>query len=91
MEFIYFLIYLLIMNIITAFLFLVDKIKAKTNSFRISEKTLLMFCLFGGSLGGLFGMVVFNHKTKKLKFLITVPLFVLIYILLIACMVIYRL
>jgi len=79
MNFLYFLIYLLIINIVTAFVFLIDKIKAKTNAFRIKEKTLIMFCLFGGALGGLFSMVVFNHKVKKPKFAITVPLLVIIY------------
>ena len=82
MDFLYFLIYLLIMNFITAFLFLIDKIKAKKGAFRISEKTLIMFCLFGGAFGGLFSMVVFNHKTKKPKFFITIPLFLIIYIIL---------
>ncbi|MBQ4156101.1 MAG: DUF1294 domain-containing protein, partial [Clostridia bacterium] len=80
MDFIYFLIYLLIINIVTAFLFLIDKIKAKTNAFRTREKTLIMFCLFGGALGGLFSMVVFNHKIRKPKFLISIPLLVIIYI-----------
>jgi len=80
MNFLYFLIYLLIINIVTAFVFLIDKIKAKSNTFRVKEKTLFMFCLFGGAIGGLFSMVVFNHKTKKLKFLITIPLLVIIYV-----------
>ena len=80
MELIYFLFYLLIINVFTAFLFLIDKIKAKTNSFRISEKTLLLFCLSGGAVGGLFSMVIFNHKIRKKKFVILIPIFIIIHI-----------
>ena len=88
MVLITFSIYLLIINIITVFLFLIDKIKAKTNTFRISEKTLLLFSFFGGAIGGLFGMVVFNHKISKPKFLIFIPLFILIQIALVAFLII---
>lgn len=79
MEFIYFLCYLVIINFVTAILFLVDKLKAKANAFRISEKTLLLFCATGGAVGGLFGMVVFNHKSKKPKFFLTIPLLIIIH------------
>lgn len=56
--------------------------KDKKNSIkkrrRISEKTLITLSLLGGSLGIFLGMYLFKHKTKKLKFIITTPLFLLI-------------
>jgi len=60
--------YLIIINIVTFFTFLIDKIKSTRNSWRISEKCLWGLCLFGGSLGGLLSMKLFRHKTKKISF-----------------------
>lgn len=79
-EFVYiYLIYLFIVNLIAFFIFGIDKLKAKRDSYRISEKTLITICAVGGALGGLLGMMIFHHKTSKPKFVITVPLLVLIY------------
>lgn len=79
-EFIYiYLIYLCIVNLIAFFIFGIDKLKAKRDSYRISEKTLITICAVGGALGGLLGMMIFHHKTSKPKFVITVPMLVLVY------------
>ncbi|MCR4908203.1 MAG: DUF1294 domain-containing protein [Lachnospiraceae bacterium] len=52
----------------------VDKHKAERNAWRISEVTLFMAAVFGGSVGCMVGMRVFHHKTKHWKFLIGMPL-----------------
>lgn len=88
-EFQIYLIYLLIINIFTFLVFGIDKLKAIKDSFRISEKTLLTFCLVGGALGGLLGMLLFHHKTKKPKFFICIPLLVVIYIILTLFLIFY--
>ena len=49
---------------ITFFIFGIDKLKAKRDSYRISEKTLITICAIGGALGGLLGMMIFHHKTS---------------------------
>ena len=41
--------------------------KAKQGSWRISETTLLMFAVIGGTIGALLGMQVWRHKTKHKK------------------------
>lgn len=71
-------------NILLFILMGLDKSLAVKKKRRISEKTLLTISLFGGSLGGIIGMLVFRHKTKKNKFIITFmfSLVVWIYILL---------
>ena len=51
-----------------------DKRKAKHGSRRVSEKTLMTAAALIGGLGALVGMYVFHHKTKHLKFVIGVPL-----------------
>lgn len=60
--------YLLAINIIAFFYFGLDKLKARLNNHRISEKTLWLLAAIGGSAGALLGMHFFRHKTKKLSF-----------------------
>ena len=74
------LIYFLVMNIITFLLMGYDKYEAKVNQWRISEKALFLFCLFGGSIGGICGMYAFRHKTQKWYFKIGFPLILIIQI-----------
>lgn len=68
------LLYLLIINAIGFVLMLADKRMAQKNLWRIPESTLLTAAAFGGSIGALFGMYTFRHKTKHLKFVLGVPL-----------------
>ncbi len=60
-------------NLISFGLMGFDKQRAIHHQWRISETTLLSVALFGGSLGILFGMFVFHHKTAKPLFFIGVP------------------
>ncbi|MBR4525041.1 MAG: DUF1294 domain-containing protein [Bacteroidales bacterium] len=69
--------YLLGINLLTFFVYGIDKWKAKRDRWRIPEATLLMLAALGGSVGALLGMSVFHHKTKHKKFLIGVPLILL--------------
>lgn len=72
--------YLILMNIIGFILILVDKIKACKNKWRIKENTLLFISIIGGGIGELISMLIFHHKTKKNKFIIFIPLLILIQI-----------
>lgn len=74
----YILIYLVILNLFSYLLVAIDKRKAIKNKYRISEKTLFIFSFIGGSLGTLIGMFMFHHKTKKLKFLIGIPILLIL-------------
>lgn len=69
--------YLLGINLLTFFVYGIDKWKAKRDRWRIPEATLLMLAALGGSVGALLGMSVFHHKTKHKKFLIGIPLILL--------------
>lgn len=64
---------LIIINVITFFTYGIDKWKAKHGKWRISELTLLMLAIFGGSIGALAGIKVWHHKTMHLKFKYGVP------------------
>lgn len=56
----------------------IDKQKARTKAWRISERTLLLIAFLGGGLGSLIGMYTFRHKTKHTKFILLVPIATLI-------------
>ncbi len=74
----YLLDYILALNIITFFAFGIDKYKATHHRSRIPNATLLGLSLLGGSIGGLFGMYLFRHKTKKKYYTLTVPVFLVV-------------
>ena len=61
-------IYLIIINIITFLICIIDKYKSKHNKYRIPEKVLLFLSLIGGCFGMAIGMNISHHKTKKIKF-----------------------
>ena len=75
--------YLVIINLIAIILMYIDKQKAKKNKWRIRENTLIGVSIIGGGIGSLWGMHVFRHKTKNIKFTIGIPLIILIQALLI--------
>ncbi len=70
-------------NVLTFFVYGIDKWKAKKNRWRISEATLLILAIIGGSIGALLGMRVWHHKTLHAKFKYGVPLILLAQIVLI--------
>ena len=73
-----YLIYLLAVNAVTFIVYGIDKYKAKHDNWRISEATLLLLAVFGGSIGAWFGMKVWHHKTMHKKFKYGVPVILLL-------------
>ena len=74
----YYVALLLIWNIVVMLIYGIDKMLAKAHKRRISEVSLLTCTFLMGGCGAIFGMVLFNHKTSKMKFRILVPLAILI-------------
>ncbi len=74
-------IYLIAINLITLLAMYIDKQKAKKSKRRISEKTLFTLVFLGGGIGGIAGMYIFRHKTKKTRFIIGFPAIVIFQIL----------
>ncbi len=66
-------IYLISINLITFLAMFIDKRRAEKGEWRIKEATLISLATLGGSIGGIIGMYLFRHKTKKLKFSIGFP------------------
>lgn len=74
------LIYILIINVITFFMMWFDKHEAKIGDWRVPERTLFLLVLLGGGIGGIAGMYVFRHKTRKWYFKIGFPAILIIQI-----------
>ena len=75
--------YLIVITIVTFLVYGIDKWKAKQGSWRISEATLLILAVIGGSIDALLGMKVWHHKTMHKKFKYGLPLILLVQIALI--------
>ena len=76
--------YLLAINAVTFIIYGIDKYKAKKAKWRISEATLLLLAVVGGSIGAWMGMKVWHHKTMHKKFKYGIPAILLIQIALMA-------
>lgn len=73
-----FIVYLILVNLISFILMGIDKKLAARNMHRIPEKVFFSLGLAGGGLGVFFGMKRFRHKTKHPKFYIGIPLIVFV-------------
>ena len=69
---------LVVINLLTFFLYGVDKWKAQHHRWRIPEATLLGLAVVGGSIGAWLGMKVWHHKTMHKKFKYGVPAIIII-------------
>ena len=78
--------YLLIINLIAFVLYGIDKKRAIRNEFRIRERILLWIARLGGAIGSWLGIKLFRHKTKHTKFRIVVPLWIVIWVVVIVVM-----
>ena len=70
--------WLLVINLVTFFVFGLDKLKAKRkvhheSTRRVPEKTLFLLAAIGGSIGALLGMKVWHHKTLHKTFRFRIP------------------
>ncbi len=72
------LIYLLTVNIFGIILTVYDKSASKHSKRRVSEKTLFLFSIVGAGLSVYITMLFIRHKTKHPKFMIGIPLILVI-------------
>ena len=70
--------YFLLITVIAFTLMGIDKRRAKKGAFRISEASLFVTALLGGSIGSMAGMLVFHHKTNHWYFQAFMPLIALL-------------
>ena len=72
--------YLAIISLISIIVCIYDKKISKKNrvELRIPEKTLISLSAFGGSVAMLVTMLIIRHKTKHVKFMLGIPLIILL-------------
>ena len=69
--------YLIGVNLLTFIAYGIDKYKARHKQWRITEASLLLLAILGGSPAALLAMRLFHHKTLHKKFRYGVPLILL--------------
>jgi len=74
-----FIVYFSLINLYSFYLCFSDKRKSIKNKWRIKESILLFVSFIGGCFGFYLGMRLFSHKTRKLKFEILIPLFIIMW------------
>lgn len=72
------LIYLALINVVTFFVYGLDKLKAKKSLWRTREVSLLTLALLGGSVGAWLGMKIWHHKTQHKKFKYGIPAIIIV-------------
>ena len=72
--------YLLLINAVSLLLMLQDKKNAMRKGPRVPELILLASAVLGGSIGAVFGMFFFHHKTRKPLFSVGLPLILLVHV-----------
>lgn len=75
--------YLLVISIVGFILPPIDKSRAKRGVWRIPEKTLFIVSLLGGAVAMYISMRIFRHKTLHKRFMIGIPLIIVLHIALI--------
>ena len=74
----YFYIYLIVINLFSAFLTVHDKLAAANHRRRISERGLLLATALGGAPAMYLTMLFISHKTRKPKFMLGIPVIFMI-------------
>ncbi|MBQ3331441.1 MAG: DUF1294 domain-containing protein [Ruminococcus sp.] len=76
MKFLY--LYLIIINLLAVIVTVRDKIAAVRGHWRVKEKLLLLIAALGGSPAMLLTMLLIRHKTRKAKFMVGIPLIMIL-------------
>ena len=78
-----------IMSIVAVIATCRDKIAAKAKARRTPEATLMLIGLFFGAAAEYVTMLIIRHKTKHAKFMIGLPIFIILHAALIAAYLIW--
>ena len=76
--------YLLLINIFSFIVAITDKNRAVKHSWRISENAMMFLAVLGGAVGLLMGLLICNHKTRRIKFMVGIPVIILIEVIVLA-------
>lgn len=78
-----------LVSVVSVMLTVYDKVASIAKKWRIPEKMLMMFAFFGGATAMYITMQLIRHKTKHKKFMIGLPVFIVIHLALIIYIVMF--
>lgn len=70
--------YFIVINLISVVVCIWDKTEAKKGGWRVPEQSLFMLVFFGGGIGMYITMKTIRHKTQHKRFMIGVPLIIIL-------------
>lgn len=73
-----FLTYMSVISLASIIMTVSDKRRAVRSRRRVPEATLIFFAVLGGSVAMLLTMFAVHHKTKKPKFMLGIPLIIIL-------------
>lgn len=73
-----FIIYIIAINLLAVLLCVYDKQNAKRKKVRVPEKTLFAISFFGGAVFMYLTMMFIRHKTKHKRFMIGLPIIIIL-------------
>ncbi len=80
----YIILYFFVISFISLSITVIDKLNAIKGKWRVSEKTLFVFAILGGSVIMYLTMQLIRHKTQKISFVFGIP-----FIFAIQCVIVY--
>lgn len=72
--------YIIVLNLVTYYMYLIDKRRAEKDEYRIPEAVLLGLSFIGGAFGAFCAMQEYRHKTLHKAFVIGVPIALLLHV-----------
>ncbi|MBQ8741456.1 MAG: DUF1294 domain-containing protein [Clostridia bacterium] len=78
--------WLAVINLSSAVICIFDKLQAKRGSMRVPEKTLFAFSIAGGSIGMYATMYLIRPTTKHKRFMIGLPIIILLQSVILLCL-----
>ena len=76
----YLTVFIVLISVVSVMLTVYDKVASIAKKWRIPEKVLMMFAFFGGATAMYITMQIIRHKTKHKKFMIGLPVFIVIHL-----------
>ncbi|MBE6769179.1 MAG: DUF1294 domain-containing protein [Ruminococcaceae bacterium] len=73
------LVFIIVINLVAVVVCIADKIKAIYKKRRVSEKSLFTISFLGGATLMYLTMLVIRHKTKHKRFMVGLPLIILLH------------
>ncbi|MBR3869205.1 MAG: DUF1294 domain-containing protein [Clostridia bacterium] len=76
----YIAVFAVLISVVSVMLTVYDKVASMSKKWRIPENILMLFAFFGGATAMYCVMQLIRHKTKHKKFMLWLPVFILLHL-----------